>query len=84
MKLTLDMLRRIVRASVRTRPDEIGCDDCFEQLDRFAELRLAGKSTAAALPLVEAHLEVCPDCQEEFEALLDAVRAAEDEGYSPV
>jgi len=67
-------LKRIVRSVLATRPDEIGCDDCFEQLDRFVELKLAGKNAAEAMPLVQDHLDRCPDCREEFEALLAVLR----------
>jgi hypothetical protein len=77
MKLTPNILKRLVRAAAGTRPKEIGCDECFAQLDRFAERRLAGKPTAEAMPLVEAHLKTCRDCREEFEALLEALRATE-------
>ena len=77
MKLDLDALKQMVREIITTRPDEIGCDKCFEQLDRFVEMTLAGKNAAEAMPLVQDHLERCPDCREEFEALLAALRALE-------
>ena len=60
---------------ITTRLDEIGCDECLEQLDRFVEMTLAGKNAAEAMPLVQDHLERCDDCREEFEALLAAPRA---------
>ncbi len=66
---------QMVRMVAATRPDEIGCDECFEQLDRFVELHLAGKNAAEALPLVQDHLARCGDCREEFEALLAALQA---------
>ena len=37
---------------ITTRLDEIGCDECLEQLDRFVEMTLAGKNAAEAMPLV--------------------------------
>lgn len=58
-----------------TRPDEIDCDECFEQLDCFAEMILAGQDIAQVMPLVQDHLERCRDCGQEFEALLAALRA---------
>ena len=70
-----EMLKQIVRGIVSTRPDEIGCGECFEQVDRFTEMVLDGKDAAEALPLVEEHLNRCGDCREEFEALLEALRA---------
>ena len=64
----------LVRAILSTREDEIDCDRCFEELDRFVELELDGTDAAAALPLVQDHLARCPDCREEHEALLAALR----------
>ena len=75
MTLDLDTLKQMVRGIITTRPDEIGCDECFEQLDRFVEMTLADKNATEAMPLVQDHLERCHDCREEFEALLAALRA---------
>jgi hypothetical protein len=75
MALSLDLLKKMIHNVVSTRPDEIGCDECFAQLDQFTELVLAGKNAAEALPLVQDHLDRCMDCREEFEALLRALRA---------
>lgn len=76
-----DNLEKIVMAVSRTREEEIGCDECFERLDRFVEMELSGLDAAAAMPLVEDHLDKCGDCREEFEALLEALR---EEGRGPV
>ena len=70
-----DQLAQMVRMVATTRPDEIWCRECFEQLDRFADLHLAGKNAAEAMPLVQDHLDRCGDCREEFEALLAALKA---------
>ena len=75
MRLEPAILKRIVQGALTARPDEIGCDDCFEQLHQFAEMVLAGKDVAQAMPLVQDHLNRCRDCREEFEALLAALRA---------
>ena len=69
-----ETLKRMVRGIATTRPDEIGCDDCFQELDQFVEMTLAGKKATEAMPLVQDHLERCGDCREEFEALLAALR----------
>ena len=77
MQLRPNTLQRMVRNVLTTRPDEIGCDECLEQLDRFVEITLAGKNAAEAMPLVQDHLKRCDDCREEFEALLAVLRAME-------
>lgn len=70
-----DILKGMAREIVTTRTDEIGCAECFEQLDEFVDMSLAGKDAAQAMPLVQDHLDRCGDCREEFEALLAAVSA---------
>jgi hypothetical protein len=52
-------------------PDEpeLGCDECFEALDRYVELELAGEDADAAVPGLRAHLIGCPACREEHESL---------------
>ena len=48
---------------------EVGCDTCFEELDRYVELELAGADADAAIPGLRAHLAGCPACREEHESL---------------
>ena len=48
---------------------ELGCDACFEQLDRYVELELSGADADAAVPGLRAHLEGCPACREEHDSL---------------
>jgi hypothetical protein len=73
--LNPDILKMMVRGIMTTQTDEIGCDECFEQLDEFVEMKLDGKNAAEAMPLVQDHLNRCGDCRQEFEALLTALRA---------
>jgi hypothetical protein len=75
MKVEPTQVKRMVRAILTTHEDEIGCDDCFEEIDRFVEMTLAGKDAAEAMPLVADHLQRCRDCREEYEALLRVLRA---------
>lgn len=70
-----DLLKTLARGVMTTRPDEIGCEECFKQLDHFVDMVLTGTDAAAALPLVQDHLNRCHDCREEYEALLAALQA---------
>ena len=49
---------------------EVGCDECFEQIDRYVEAQLAGIDADAAVPGLHAHLNGCPACREEHESLV--------------
>jgi anti-sigma factor RsiW len=48
---------------------EVSCEVCFEELDRFVELELAGRDAEAEVPGMSAHLEGCPACAEDHAAL---------------
>ena len=73
-----DIFRMLLREIAETREVEIGCDECFEQVDRFVEMELSGLNTGQAMSLVQEHLQICGECREEFEALLLALRATDE------
>jgi hypothetical protein len=50
--------------------NEISCEDVFTVLDQFAEAIARGENALLFMPLVRQHLEICPDCREEYETLL--------------
>ena len=54
---------------------ELGCDECFEQLDVYVELELAGGQADAAMPAMREHLTGCPACRDEYDTLLAFIRA---------
>ncbi len=77
MELTPDILKNLIKSAQMADEDEIGCNDCFEELHEFAEMELAGKSPEEAKPLVKDHLDKCGSCREEYQALLEALRNIE-------
>ena len=70
-------IKDMVRELVTIRPDEMDCPECFEHMDRFADLLADGQDAAAVMPRLHRHLERCPLCREVFEALLAAVQSLE-------
>jgi hypothetical protein len=55
---------------------EVGCDECFDQLDVYVETELAGADAAARHPGMAAHLEGCPACREDHESLKALLESA--------
>ena len=49
---------------------ELTCERCFDEVDRYVELELAGRDAEAGIPGMRAHLEGCPACREEHGSLL--------------
>lgn len=77
MQLPMDKLKDMVRGLARTQETEYSCDDTYRLLDEFTEAVAHGRDAAKLMPLVQQHLEMCPDCHEEFEALLRVVQATQ-------
>ena len=75
MSIPEEKLKFFINKIAATRPDEIGCDDCYEQLSQFADMLRDGKDPAKLMPLMQHHLEMCSICGEEFEALVEALEA---------
>lgn len=48
---------------------ELGCEECFAQLDHYVELELAGSDAEDSVPGMRAHLDGCPACAEDHESL---------------
>jgi anti-sigma factor RsiW len=48
---------------------ELSCEQCFEQLDRYVDLELAGADAEQAVPGMRAHLAGCSACHEEHQSL---------------
>jgi hypothetical protein len=59
---------------------EVTCEQCFELLDLYVDLELAGEDADARLPGVRAHLEGCPACHEDHESLRDFVQVQDTRG----
>ncbi len=49
------------------------CDECFGKIAEFADAKLAGRSLNESMLVVQEHLENCPCCRDEFQALLAAM-----------
>ena len=68
--------RNLIARLLGPAEPEVSCDRCFELLDQYVDLELAGEDADARLPGMRAHLEGCPACDEDHASLLALVSAA--------
>lgn len=80
MKLSSETIRKMMNSVKTTRDEELTCGHCHDELDRFIDLNLAGKNAQEAMPLVREHLDRCAGCRDEYEVLLEAIKAMIEEG----
>ena len=48
---------------------EVTCEECFDLLDEYVELEVAGADADARVPAMRQHLRGCPACREDHESL---------------
>jgi hypothetical protein len=61
---------RMVEHLVGPVGPELGCYECFEVLDTYVELELAGAPADEQMPLMRAHLAGCSACRDDHDSLL--------------
>lgn len=69
-----DRTQEFVRRVLGPVGPEATCDECFEFLDWYVELELAGVDADRRLPRIREHLHGCPACDEDHKSLRDFVR----------
>ena len=68
--------RRLIAALLGPPGPELTCEECFEHLDRYVDLELAGADPDRAVPGMRAHLEGCPACLDDHASLVVFVASA--------
>lgn len=64
-----EMMKKMLTMLSNTQDIELTCDEVFAVLDQFAELAAQGEDVSQLMPLVKQHLDMCPDCQDEYRVL---------------
>ncbi len=58
--------------------EELTCDEIYTQLDEYVEHEAHNHDAAHLMPLIREHLDLCPECCEEYEVLLDVVKKTDE------
>ena len=78
-KLPNEAVLGFLRVLEDVRRDELTCPEIFDKLDEYVEKEIDTKDTAHIMPLIREHLDMCPDCCEEYEALLDVLNETQED-----
>ena len=68
-----EVIVKFLRILEDVRAEDMSCDEMFIRLDEFVETEVQSKDAEKLMPLVREHLDLCPDCDEEYEALLNVL-----------
>ena len=55
----------------RVQEEGCSCGEVFSKIDEYVEREVDKKDAEDLMPLIREHLDLCPECCEEYEALLD-------------
>lgn len=69
--------RRLLGALLGPGQPELTCEACFEHLDRYVDLEIAGRAADRLVPGMRPHLSGCPACRDDHDSLLDFVTASD-------
>ena len=77
--LSDEVVAGFLRVLDQVRMDDVTCEEVFTQLDEYVEKELDGKQASRLMPLLREHLDMCADCCDEYEALLDVIQKSTDQ-----
>jgi hypothetical protein len=62
-----------LRVLESVREEDAPCDEVYAKIDQYVEREVDKKDAAQLMPLIREHLDICSECCEEYEALLDVL-----------
>ncbi len=71
------LMQKLLRMLSLTRERELTCDEVYELMDYYTELKRNGENVEGLMPQMAHHLHICPECREEYEALLAVLAVPE-------
>ena len=72
-ELTNETVLAFLRLLDDAEKENISCEELFVKLDQYVQREVDEKDAAELMPVVRDHLDLCPECCEEYEALLDVL-----------
>ena len=70
-----EMVAKLMVMLQNTQEGEYSCDEVYELLDEYAEFVVKGEDAEQFMPLIKHHLDMCKDCNEEYESVISFLNA---------
>lgn len=72
-EISNEAILKFLRVLESVREEEASCDEVYARIDEYVEKEVGKKDAAQLMPLVREHLDLCSECCEEYETLLDVL-----------
>ena len=78
MALSSEHVGRLLKKIQQTREVEMTCPECLDELDKYTQSIIDRLPIDGVLGSVREHLEVCPCCSNQYDLVLETLRAIEE------
>jgi DNA replication protein DnaD len=68
-----EVVVKFLKVLENVRAEEMSCSEMYDHLDEFVEREVESKDAEKIMPLIQEHIDMCPECCDEYEALLDVL-----------
>ena len=68
-----EVVIKFLRILENVRDEEMSCSEMYAHLDEFVEREVDSKDAEKIMPLIQEHIDMCPECCDEYEALLNVL-----------
>jgi hypothetical protein len=72
-KLEDEVVLKFLNVLENLEHEGVTCSELYEQLDEFVDREVKSHDAAKIMPLIQEHLDMCPECCDEYEALLNVL-----------
>jgi hypothetical protein len=78
-EISNEAVLRFLRILEDVRKEDLSCAEIYSKLDEYVECEIGCKDAAHVMPLIREHLDICQECCDAYEALLDVVEKMAEE-----
>jgi hypothetical protein len=71
-----EVVQRFLHILEEVRLEDMPCTQVYARLDEYVEKEMKGEDASLLMPLLKEHLDLCPDCCEEYETLLNVLEGS--------
>ena len=65
-----EVVIRFLHVLEQLKNEGLTCDEMYARLDEYVEREVASHDASKIMPLIHEHIDICPECCEEYQALL--------------
>ena len=74
-----EVVLKFLKILESVREEDMSCSEMYERIDEFVEREVKAHDAEKIMPLIQEHIDMCPECCDEYEALLDVLEHTQED-----